>query len=261
MLVDTHVHLSHDRYTNDIGAVVERALGVGVEKMFIPAIDVASIERAIELCDMFEGLFAMTGVHPSHVKEATDEDFERVRDYAQHDSVVAIGESGLDYYWDRSFDEKQHDFLRRHIRLAISSDLPLILHSRESSEDLVRIIADERSKSSTPARLRGVFHCFSGPAEIGLEAIDLGFHLGIGGNVTYKNSPTRDALEVMPLERLLLETDGPFLAPVPHRGKRNEPAFVPIVAEAVAEAMGIDVQTVESVTTSNALSLFGVSAS
>jgi len=262
MFVDTHVHLSHNRYAQDIADVVRRARENDVGMMFIPAIDLASIETALELCNEYEGLYAMVGLHPSYVKNSSVEDFDRVASLLFRPGIVAVGESGLDFYRDRSFDDKQRDMLRRHARLAIESDRPLILHNREASEDLVRILTEEREAAARelgrPARLRGIFHCFSGPASLGRQAIDLGFLLGIGGNVTYKNSPTAEAIREFDLADLVLETDGPFLAPEPWRGKRNEPARIPLVAEAVAAIQGVAVAEVAAATTANALSLFAV---
>ncbi len=259
MYVDTHVHLNHRRYADDIAEVVDRARAAGVMQMLVPAIDVDSIARALDLADQFDGLFAMAGIHPTHTQEAGEDDFERVVELAGHDSVVAIGESGLDHYWDRSFDDVQEDYLRRHVRLAIETDLPLVLHNREASADLLRVVADERSRSRTPERLRGVFHCFSGPPDVGRAATELGFFLGIGGNVTFKNSATREALAGIDRSRMLLETDGPFLAPVPHRGKRNEPAHIPLIADVIATELGVAVAEVAEVTTENARRLFNVS--
>ncbi len=257
-LIDTHVHLSHRKYSDDIDDVIARAHEAGVDHMVIPAIDIESIEIALQIAERHRGIYVMAGIHPSHTKEAAEEDLDRAAEFVGHELVVGVGESGLDYYWDRTFDEKQQSFLRFHIRLAISSGLPLILHNREASADLLAVIADELDSSSHPERLRGIFHCFSGPADVGKAAIELGFHLGIGGNVTYKNSPTREALPAMPRERIVLETDGPFLAPVPYRGKRNEPAYVRYVAETVAEVWRCSVDEVADVTTQNARALFSI---
>lgn len=257
-LIDTHVHLSHRKYADDIDDVIARAKDAGVEQMMIPAIDVESIETALEIASRHDGIFVMAGIHPSHTKDAPVGDLERAASFVDHDLVVGVGESGLDYYWDRTFDEKQQSFLRFHIKLAISSGLPLILHNREASDDLIAVIADELAASEHPDGLRGIFHCFSGPPDVGRAAVDLGFHLGIGGNVTYKNSATREALASMPRERIVLETDGPFLAPVPFRGKRNEPSYVRYVAETVAEVWNCSVEEVAETTTRNARALFGV---
>ncbi|MEL6445101.1 MAG: TatD family hydrolase [Bacteroidota bacterium] len=265
MLIDTHVHLYHRKYEIDRTAVVERAAEVGVARLLLPAIDVPSIHDALALCDAYPGaVFAMTGVHPSEVKEAADEDFEAAAALADDPRVVAIGESGLDYYWDRSFNDKQHDFLRRHACLAIEADLPLVLHNRDQrgsdacSRDLVEILRDVRRSHPEGERLRGVFHCFGGPLWLTQAVLDLGFHMGIGGTLTFKNGSVAEAIADVPLDRIVLETDGPYLAPTPHRGMRNEPAYVRLVAEHLANARGLTMEDIARQTTHNAEQLFGL---
>jgi TatD DNase family protein len=165
----------------------------------------------------------------------------------------------LDYYWDRTFDEKQQDFLRRHIRLAAKVDKPLVFHDREASTDLIQIVREEKEASSTPDKIRGVFHCFGGPESVSKAVLDLGFHVGLGGTLTFKNGGVPDAVSSVPMDRIVLETDAPFLAPAPNRGKRNEPSWVKLVAEKLAEVRGLSIQEVEAVTTENALRVFGLS--
>ena len=262
-LIDTHAHVYLDRFTPDLDAVVERARTAGVEAVVLPAIDVPSIHAALDLCARYPGYFyAMAALHPSEVKDATDGDVEKVRALCARPEVVAVGESGLDYYWDRSFNAKQHDYLRRHARLAIDADLPLVLHNRDekgseaSSRDMVEILTDVRDQHPEGARLRGIFHCFGGPAWLAEEALALGFHVGLGGTLTFKNGGVPETIEAVPLERVVLETDAPYLAPAPHRGKRNEPSYVRLVAERLAEVKGIPLAEVEAVTTANARALF-----
>ncbi len=256
MLIDTHAHIYLDRFDNDREAMLARARDAGVGAILMPAIDVNSIRKALALAEKHQGLFVMAALHPSETKEATDEDFRIVSAFCEHPKVVAVGESGLDYYWDRSFDERQHDFLKRHIQLAADRDLPLILHNREASQDLVRILQEEKQASSDPERIRGIFHCFGGPASFAEEVIALGFFVGLGGTLTFKNSGVSEAVRGVAMDRVVLETDAPFLAPVPHRGKRNEPAYVKLVAEKLAEVKGITVEEVERITTDNAIRLF-----
>lgn len=259
MLVDSHAHVYHNRLLPDQDEVIARARAAGVGKILLPAIDVASIEQSVALCERHPGLFyAMAAIHPSDVKEAGEEDFAAVVRWSEHPSVVAIGETGLDYYWDRSFNEKQHEYLRRHIRLAITRDLPLVFHNREASEDLVRILREEIEASPTPERCRGVFHCFGGPAVLAEEIFSLGFLVGIGGTVTFKNGGVAEVVRDLPLEKILLETDAPFLAPVPFRGKRNEPSYVRYVAEEIGRLKGIPVSEVEKVTTQTAMGFFQI---
>lgn len=258
MIIDSHVHLYHRRFDDDRNEVILRAKSAGVEVMIMPAIDVASIGAALKLCEEHTGLYAMAAIHPSDVKGATDADMDQVEQYCQDPRVVAVGESGLDYYWDRSFDEKQHDFFRRHIRLAIRADLPLIIHNREATDDVIRILAEERAASDSPERMRGIFHCFGGPADVIPQVMQLGFYFGIGGTVTYKNSGVADVVAQIPMDRIVVETDAPFLAPVPHRGKRNEPSFTVEVVERVAAAKGVAASEVAEATTTNSRALFGV---
>ena len=264
MLIDTHAHIYLDRFKQDLTDVLARARAQGVERIVMPAIDVPSIHEAMALCDRYEGLYAMAALHPTHTQEATHDDFEAVRDLCDDPRVVAVGESGLDYYWDRSFDAVQHDFFRRHIRLAIEKDLPLILHLRDKQgrdevhRDVVRLLREERSASAAPDKLRGIFHCFTGPAWLAEEATDLGFLLGLGGVLTFKNSGLDAIIRHVPLERLVLETDAPYLAPVPYRGKRNEPSYTRFVAEKLATVKDISIEEVERVTTANAEALFGL---
>lgn len=264
MLVDTHTHLYLDRFDADRAEVVGRAKAAGVTRMVMPAIDVASIHLALRLCEQHEGLYAMAALHPSYVKDATAGDFEAVAALCDHPHVVAVGESGLDYYWDRSFDAAQHEAFRFHIRLALEKDLPLILHSRDKKgseevhRDMVAMLREERAAATTPERMRGIFHCFTGPAWFGEAAQELGFLLGIGGVLTFKNSGLDELAEALPLDQVVLETDAPYLAPVPHRGKRNEPAYTRLVAERLAEVKGVPLEEIAATTTANAERLFGL---
>ncbi len=223
------------------------------------AIDVESVHRALELCDRFDGFYAMAALHPSETKEATDADFEAIAALCDNPRVVAVGESGLDYYWDRTFDDRQETFFRRHIELAVEKDLPLVIHNREASDDVVRVLRDGHAASGFSTRLRGIFHCFGGPVALYEQAADLGFLVGIGGTVTFKNGGVDHVVREIPLSGVVLETDAPFLAPVPYRGKRNEPAYVALVAQRIAELKGLTLGEVAQVTTANAVALFGIS--
>lgn len=263
-LVDTHTHLYHARFDADREAALVRAHEAEVATLVLPAIDVPSIRAALDLCAAHEGVYAMSAIHPSDVKDATDADFDAVAAFCDEPKIVAVGESGLDYYWDRSFDAKQHDYLRRHARLAMETDLPLVLHTRDKRgetgvfADALRILREERDAHPRGERLRGIFHCFSGPLDVAREVLELGFLLGIGGVVTFKNGGVAEVVAELDLEQIVLETDAPFLAPAPHRGKRNEPAYTRLVAERVAEVKGVPVEDVARVTTATACALFGI---
>lgn len=255
-MIDTHVHVYHAHFDADREEAIQRAFDAGVTRMLLPAIDVDSIHRALDLCARHDGLYAMSALHPSETRDAEDRTFDEVVRLCDEPGVVAVGETGLDYYWDRSFDDAQQDFLRRHIRLAVEKDLPLVLHNRNAGEDLVRIISEERAQLDEPEKLRGVFHCFGGPPELVADIDELGFYYGIGGTLTFKNSGVADIVRHIPLERILLETDAPFLAPVPMRGKRNEPSYLPHVCRRLAEVKGVDEWEVVAITSAGAEALF-----
>lgn len=265
MLIDTHAHIFLEQFESDLDRVLQRAHEVGVGYILLPAIDVASTSRCLELADSHADpgqgpvLLAMAGIHPSSVKEATENDMERVQELAEDERIIAIGETGLDYYWDRSFDDKQQAFLRAHVRLAAALDKPLVLHDREAADDLVRILSEEKEASPHPERIRGVFHCFGGPDAHTERVLALGFHMGIGGTYTFKNGGVPESTNTVPMERIILETDAPFLTPAPHRGTRNEPAYVALVAATLAENRGLTVEEVSRITTANAKALFGIS--
>jgi TatD DNase family protein len=258
MLVDTHAHLYLDRFDDDRDAVLQRARDVNVKVIVLPAIDVPSIQQAVDLTEQHDGLYAMAALHPSETEEATDEDFAAVREWCDDPRIVAVGESGLDYYWDRSFDDRQQDFFRRHIRLAIAADLPLIVHNREATDDVLRILEEERDVAEHPERLRGILHCFVDPPEVAERARDLGFYVGIGGIATFSNSDVASYLPDIPIEQIVVETDSPYLAPEPNRGDRNEPAYVRHVANLVARAKDLPIREVERVTTENAFNIYGL---
>ncbi len=261
MLIDTHAHIYLDAFKDDLPEVLDRAREAGVDRIVMPAIDVPSIYRALELCSRYEGLYAMAALHPSETAKATDADFDEVVRLCRERDVVAIGETGLDYYWDRTFDGRQQDFLRRHIRLAAEVDLPLVFHNREAFEDLVAIVEEEQSAARHPDRIRGIFHCFTGTNEEAERVRAVGFLVGIGGIVTFKNSGLDKEVHEIPLTQIVLETDAPFLAPHPHRGKRNEPAFIRLTAEKVADVKRMPLEEVARITTATAETLFGLTSS
>lgn len=265
VLVDTHAHLYLEPFAVDEAGVIERARAAGVRQIILPAIDVGTVHAALAMCDRYPGtLYAMAAIHPSAVQHTVERDLASVEALLADQRVVAVGESGLDYYWDRAWVEKQQAYLRAQARLAIEYDLPLVLHNRDrrgseaSSRDLVRILGEEKAAHPQGSRLRGVFHCFGPPKWLAREVMDLGFHVGIGGTITYRNSGVAQAIGEVPLGRIVLETDAPYLAPMPHRGRRNEPAYVSIVAEALARARGLSVAEVATRTTAAARALFAL---
>ena len=262
MLVDTHAHLYLDAFDADRDAVVARARAGGVGVVLQPAVDVASIDAALALCDAYAGVHAMAAVHPTYVADAAPDALARVGAALDDDRVLAVGESGLDYYWSRDHEEAQRDSLRAHARLAARRGLPLVLHNRDvkgsddASRDLVQIVREVQAEGG--AALGGVFHCFGGPPWLAAEVLDLGFHVGLGGTLTFKNAGVAEAVADVPLDRIVLETDAPYLAPAPHRGARNEPAHTALVARRLAEVRGLSVGEVAERTTATARALFAI---
>jgi TatD DNase family protein len=255
MLIDTHCHLDFDRFDEDRAAVVERALAAGVERIVVPAIDLGNCPTVLALTEQFEPVYAAVGVHPNSSAGWQDSWVAAIRSFARHEKVVAIGEIGLDYYWDHSPKDVQHRALSGQLALAAELDLPVIIHNRESDEDVLRLLAESPLRERT---VPGVLHSFSAGWETAEKALDMGYFLGFTGPVTYKKADElREIVARVPLDRLVVETDAPFLAPQQRRGKRNEPAYVAYVAEKIAEVRGLTTAEIAQQTTENANRLFG----
>lgn len=254
MLVDTHVHLNAEQYEEDVEEVIERAREVGVEKMVVVGFDTETIERAMELVERYDFLYAVIGWHPVDAIDCTEEDLNWIESLTKHPKVVGIGETGLDYHWDKSPKDVQIELFRKQIRLAKKLDLPIIIHNRDATADVVRILEEEEAHT-----VGGIMHCFSGSVEIARQCIDMNFMISLGGPVTFKNAkmPKKVATEIE-LEHLLVETDAPYLTPHPHRGKRNEPFYVTLVAEEIAKLKEMTYEEVAEQTTANALKLFRI---
>ncbi len=251
-LVDTHTHLYLEEFAEDRNAVVSEALSAGVDKLLLPNIDSSSIGAMLALADEFpDNCLPMIGLHPTSVKEDYLTELSVVESWLQNRKFYGIGECGLDYYWDKTFAAEQEVVFRHHIDLARSYNLPLIVHIRDSFNDVIRILKDVNRHD-----LRGIFHCFSGSVEQAKQAIHYGFSLGLGGVITFKNNKMQQTLKEIDLRHLVLETDAPFLAPVPYRGKRNKPAYIPLIAQMVADIKEIPVETVAEATTLNAIRQF-----
>jgi len=254
MLFDTHVHLNAEQFEEDLTEVIDRALEAGVERMLVVGFDRPTIQKAMELVEAYDFLYASVGWHPVDAIDMTDEDLLWIEELSVHPKVVALGEMGLDYYWDKSPKEVQKEVFRRQIQLAKKVKLPIIIHNREATADIITILKEEGAEE-----VGGIMHCFSGSAETAMECIKLNFLISLGGPVTFKNAkkPKEVAKEV-PLDKLLIETDCPYLAPHPYRGKRNEPAYVRLVAEQIAQLKEIPVEEVERITTENAKKIFDI---
>jgi len=253
-LIDTHCHLDFPDYQGDLAEVLARAAKVGVAEIITVGIDLATSRKACELAASLPGVYATVGVHPHHVNEMGPDDYPALRELAARPEVVAYGEIGLDYVKEYSPAALQREHFVRQVEIARQAGLPLIIHDREAHADILAIL---RAAGKLPAG--GVMHCFSGDAALAEEVLELGFYISIPGVVTFKSAAVlREAVRRVPLERLLLETDAPFLAPVPVRGKRNEPAFLPYIARRVAEVKGCELEEVAHQTTANAHRLFGI---
>ena len=254
-LVDTHTHIYSEEFDNDRNAVVERAVGKGVNSLFLPAIDSQWHERMLSLSVEYpQRCFPMMGLHPTSVKENFMDELAIVSAYLANPTMKfwAIGEVGIDLYWDKTFEAQQRVAFGLQLDLAVEYNLPVVIHTRNSMDIALGILAERNDN-----RLRGVFHCFSGNTAQAQQATGLGFMLGIGGVVTYKNSGLQAVVENTGLEHLLLETDAPWLTPVPHRGKRNEPSYIPLIAQKIAEIKKVSVEEIAASTTGNAERLFG----
>lgn len=251
-LIDTHAHLDSSDYKNDRAAVIARAFTASIGVITV-GVDLPSSEAAVTLAKRHRFIWAGVGVHPHEAKTFDGKVRKGLEELAKNKKVVAIGEIGLDYYRDLSPRKVQRHAFREQLALARRVKLPAIIHNRESTDDLLGILCDLSSSH------RGVIHSFLGDAALAEEFLTLGFHVGIGGPMTFKQNETlREAVKEIPLERILIETDCPYLTPLPHRGKRNEPAYVHYVAEIVARIEGIPVGEVEKQTTKNAIRLFGL---
>ncbi len=255
MFVDTHCHLYLKEFESDIDAVMDRAVQQQVQKFYLPAIDSETNDDLLALELKYPNqCFAMMGLHPCYVKKNYQEELAIVEQWLQKRKFVGIGEAGLDFYWDKSFIKEQYIALEQQIEWALQYQLPIILHTRNATQETIDVVAKFAGRGLT-----GIFHCFGGSTSEAKQIIDLGFYLGIGGVVTYKNAGLDLVLKEIQLEYFVLETDAPYLSPVPHRGKRNESAYLMDIAKKIASIKECTVEEVASVTTHNAENIFNPS--
>ncbi len=251
--IDTHAHLYINRFDEDRDRVVARAIEAGVERMLLPNIDLDSVQSMLNLAKAYpRNCFPMMGLHPTDVKADYKEVLAQMLQLLDEGNYIAVGEIGIDLYWDKTYKYQQEQAFFEQIEWAKERGLPIAVHIREAMDftlDLLAEVCDDR--------LQGVLHCFTGDYRQATRALDMGFYLGIGGVLTYKKSGLKEVCARLPLEALLLETDAPFLPPVPHRGKRNESAYIPIIARALAQAMNLPLEEIARQTTANAEKLFG----
>jgi len=253
--IDTHAHLDFESLRENLDDVFEKSKSAGVEKIIIPGVTFEDMPKIIDLTEKNANLYGAVAVHPSETKDWQENSCEKLKNYAKHPKIVAIGETGLDYYHDGSFKETQKQAFREHLQLAKELGLPVIVHDREAHADVLSILKEF-------PEVVGVMHCFSGDPEFALECIKLGYYIALGGPVTFKNAKkTKETAQKILLENLLLETDSPFLSPHPYRGETNDPSKIVLVAQAIAEIKNISIERVAQITSQNAEKLFNFGSS
>ena len=251
-VTDTHCHLYLSEFDADRTEVIKRAELEGVDKFYLPAIDSLVTDTMLDMEKKFPGkCYAMMGLHPCSVKENYEVELQKVEEWLGKRKFAAVGEIGLDFYWDKTFTRQQYIVFKKQIGLAIKYQLPVVIHSRDSIQECIDVI-----KETDNNELTGIFHCFGSGIEHAQQIIALGFYLGIGGVVTYKNSGLADVIQQIPLDNIVLETDAPYLTPVPFRGKRNESSYLKYIVEKIAEAKKVRVEEVAEITTRNAQKIF-----
>ena len=249
-LIDTHTHIYLPEFDDDRKEMIERAKAAGVSTMLLPAIDSSTHKAMLQTENDFPGCCAMIGLHPCSLNTDYEKELDVIRDYLHKRKFIAIGEIGLDFYWDKTFTDQQYAAFHQQIVLALQYDLPIVIHSRNATDECIEVVKQYPS-------VRGVFHCFSGNQEQAEKLIDIGFMMGIGGVLTFKNSGLDKVINAVGIQNVILETDAPYLAPVPYRGKRNEPAYTRLVAEKLVSIVGAkDLEEIAKITTENAQKLF-----
>ncbi|HKB02472.1 MAG TPA: TatD family hydrolase [Gemmataceae bacterium] len=255
-MIDTHAHLDDDRFAGDLADVISRAQAAGLEGVATIGTDAATSRTNIGLAERFQFLRVAVGIQPNHVAEAQPGDWDVILGLVNHPACVAVGETGLDRYWDRTPFPLQEEYFARHLALSRQAGKPVVIHCREAEVDVVRML---RTEFDTRGPVAGVMHSFTGDAATAQACLDMGLYISFAGMVTYKNAQgLRDVAKTVPIDRLLVETDSPYLAPVPHRGKRNEPAYVVHTAECLANVLGVTIGVIDEHTTRSARALFQI---
>lgn len=250
-MIDTHAHIYAKDFKEDLPEIIDRATQNGLSHILMPNIDVESIDEMLEVEDKYPNCIAMMGLHPCYVKKDFEQQLYQVEDWLSKRPFVAVGEIGTDLYWDDTFWEQQKEAFNIQCELAIKHQLPVAIHCRDSIDENIALVEPFAENG-----LKGVFHCFTGTAEQAKRITDMGFYLGLGGVVTFKNGGMKEVVPMLDQNYLVLETDSPYLTPTPHRGKRNEPYYTTLVAQKVAELLGKTIEEVDTFTTKNALDLF-----
>ncbi|MFA5404907.1 MAG: TatD family hydrolase [Ignavibacteria bacterium] len=252
MIIDTHAHLFYDDIMMQMDGILERAIVSGISRIIVPAVDIPSSEKIISLCDKYEMIYGAVGFHPCDINETNTEDIKLLEEFILHPKIIAIGEIGLDFYWDISYKEKQYVFFKEQIELAKDKKLPVIIHTRNSTKEAVEIISEKYDKS-----LKGQFHCFSGNENDLENILKLeNFYVSFCGNITFKKYKDLNIILNTPVEKMLSETDSPYLSPEPFRGKKNEPSYIKNTMKKLSEIKNVEYEYLESIVFENVMNLF-----
>lgn len=255
MIFDSHVHLNDPALYQELDSVIQRARKANVLSMNVIGYDLASSKRAVEIARTYEGIYATVGIHPSEVLKMNANDLQEVESLLHHNKVIAVGEIGLDYYWDKSHKEEQKNLFIEQLKMAHKARLPVVLHVRDALQETYDVLVEHKELLNDG----GIMHCYSGSAEMAKRFMELGLLIGLGGVITFKNARVaKEVALIVPLESIVLETDAPYLAPHPYRGKQNEPSYLPLVAQEIATLRGIDIEEVERITYANTIKVFRI---
>lgn len=252
-MIDTHAHIDTEAFDNDRTEMLANAFAEGIESIIIPAIEEKAWHKQYALAGEYNNIFCGIGIHPHNAMEVNEDTFIKLKEYIGNKKTVAIGETGLDYFYDFAPKDVQQDVFRRHLQIAKEAGLPVIIHNRDSDDDLINILKEEQDGT-----IRGVLHCFSGSADMLADAIEIGFHVSFTGNITFKKSTLEEIVKLSPMDKIMLETDSPYMTPVPYRGKRNDPSKLNLIAEKISEIKSINIHEVISMTTKTAKQLFNL---
>ena len=250
MFFESHAHLYFDHYDEDRDKLINELFSSDIEGIINVGVDIETSYQSIKLAEKYKNIYAACGLHPTDLKSNSDDDIKELRELLKHNKVVALGETGLDLYWDKVPFETQRKYFIKQLELALEEDYPVIIHSRDAELETLKVIREVSDKYS------GVFHCYAGSTETALELIEKGFYISFTGNITYKNNDREEVIKTLPLDRLLLETDSPFLTPVPFRGKRNDPSKLRYIAQKIADLKNISIEEVAKITSENTKKLF-----
>jgi len=252
LFFESHAHLYFEHYDEDRDKLINELLSTEIDGIINVGVDIETSNLSIKLAEKYEKIYAAVGLHPTDLKSNSDDDIKELRELLKHKKVVAIGETGLDLYWDKVPLKTQNKYFIKQLELALEEKCPVIIHSRDAEQETLKVIREVSDKYS------GVFHCYAGSTETALELIEKGFYISFTGNITYKNNDREEVIKALPLDRLLLETDSPFLTPVPFRGKRNDPSKLRYIAQKIADLKNISIEEVARVTSENTRKLFKI---